>query len=375
MSLDSTIDFSSDVLTGWAIPIAVNSSYFYYRAVGYIIPAETGLYTVGVKAGDGANLLIGGTPIVTGLSWRMTANDSLEYTQSGQIMLTAGKFYSIVVEWQHGAGAAYKLQLLWTLPTVNPSLGEIEIVPSSCLSSSSTTVTGNLTSAWWNGTSGLWFPAGAGIIDFAAPHPNKTLDHIADGVYRSLAGLSGGFANPMLAEGDMIYEDASLGPARLPIGEVNQVLTVVSGKPTSAAATGGSGTQGATGTQGPSGGVQGAQGTQGAVGTGGTQGATGTGTQGTTGNQGATGTGTQGITGAGTQGVTGTQGVQGPTGGVQGTQGSTGVGTQGGTGAQGTTGTGTQGTVGSQGASGGGTTVGSMVTHGCCGTGTNTGWN
>src|ERR1019366_248250 len=188
----------------------------------------------------------------------------------------------------------------------------------------------------------------------------------------------------MLVEGDMIYEDASLGPARLPIGEVNQVLTVVSGKPTWAAATGGSGTQGATGTQGPSGGVQGAQGTQGAVGTGGTQGATGTGTQGTTGNQGATGTGTQGITGAGTQGVTGTQGVQGPTGGVQGTQGSTGVGTQGGTGGtgtqgatgtQGTTGTGSQGTTGTQGASGGGTTVGSMVTHGCCGTGTNTGWN
>src|ERR1019366_7378797 len=113
----------------------------------------------------------------------------------------------------------------------------------------------------------------------------------------------------MLVEGDMIYEDASLGPARLPIGQVNQVLTVVSGKPTWTAATGGSGTQGGTGT------------------------------------------GTRGGTGAGTQGVTGTQGVQGPTGGVQGTQ----------------------GTTGTQGASGGSTTVGSMVTHGCCGIGTNTG--
>src|ERR1019366_280778 len=238
MSLDSTIDFSSDVLTGWAIPIAVNSSYFYYRAVGYIIPAETGLYTIGVNAGDGANLLIGGTPLVTGLSWRMTANAGLEYTQSGQIMMTAGKFYSIVVEWQHGAGTSYKMQLLWTPPTVNPSLGEIEIVPSSCLSSSSTTITGNLTSAWWNGTSGLWFPAGAGIIDFAAPHPNKTLDHIADGTYRSLADLAG-FASPMSVHGDLIYEDASLGPARLGIGSSGQVLTVSGGQPAWENASGG----------------------------------------------------------------------------------------------------------------------------------------
>src|SRR5208337_772389 len=44
-----------------------------------------------------------------------------------------------------------------------------------------------------------------------------------------------GFLNPMLAEGDMIYEDPSLGPARLPIGTSGEVLTVVNGIPSWAA--------------------------------------------------------------------------------------------------------------------------------------------
>lgn len=39
------------------------------------------------------------------------------------------------------------------------------------------------------------------------------------------------FVNPMLDEGDIIYEDASLGPARLPIGAAGDVLTVAGGLP------------------------------------------------------------------------------------------------------------------------------------------------
>jgi hypothetical protein len=48
-------------------------------------------------------------------------------------------------------------------------------------------------------------------------------------------GAAAGFQNPMLASGDMIYEDPSLGAARLPIGTSGEVLTVVDGIPTWAA--------------------------------------------------------------------------------------------------------------------------------------------
>jgi hypothetical protein len=42
---------------------------------------------------------------------------------------------------------------------------------------------------------------------------------------------SGGFVDPMIDEGDMIYYTASLGATRLPIGTAGQVLTVVGGNP------------------------------------------------------------------------------------------------------------------------------------------------
>jgi hypothetical protein len=50
-----------------------------------------------------------------------------------------------------------------------------------------------------------------------------------------IGGSAEGFTNPMDASGDMIYEDPSLGPARLPIGTSGEVLTVVNGIPTWAA--------------------------------------------------------------------------------------------------------------------------------------------
>jgi hypothetical protein len=40
-----------------------------------------------------------------------------------------------------------------------------------------------------------------------------------------------GFANPMTTEGDIIYENATPAPARLPIGSTGQVLTVAGGIP------------------------------------------------------------------------------------------------------------------------------------------------
>ena len=44
-----------------------------------------------------------------------------------------------------------------------------------------------------------------------------------------------GFISPMLAAGDLIYEDPSLGAARLPVGTSGEVLTVVNGLPAWAA--------------------------------------------------------------------------------------------------------------------------------------------
>lgn len=53
--------------------------------------------------------------------------------------------------------------------------------------------------------------------------------------------ISGGFTNPMTTEGDMIYENATPAPARLPAGTNGYVLTMVAGVPAWAAASGGGG--------------------------------------------------------------------------------------------------------------------------------------
>ena len=94
----------------------VNSTYFYFRSTGYLIPSVTGLYTVGCNASDGVNIFIGTQSLVHNLTGSDVANATLKYTQSGTIMLTAGVYYPLTVEWQHGGGANYELQLMWTLP-------------------------------------------------------------------------------------------------------------------------------------------------------------------------------------------------------------------------------------------------------------------
>lgn len=75
-------------------------------------------------------------------------------------------------------------------------------------------------------------------VFFSSTIPEAPLGYVngtwqADGFggYSVCVPYSPGFENPMLDSGDMIYEDPSLGPARLPIGSSGYVLTVVDGLP------------------------------------------------------------------------------------------------------------------------------------------------
>jgi PA14 domain len=156
MSVDAQINFGNTVSGSSALPAGVNVTNFYARWVGYLIPSVTGVYTIGVNSDDGANLLIGGQPIVSNLSASQPANSTLAYTQSGTINLTAGVYYELILEWQQGGGS-YECQLIWTPPG-----GSIQLIPSANLSTASNSITGNLKGAWWNGTSLFWFPIGGG---------------------------------------------------------------------------------------------------------------------------------------------------------------------------------------------------------------------
>lgn len=181
MTTASNINFGNVVAGSSSLPAGVNTTYFYARFVGYLIPSLTGVHTIGVNSKDGCNLYIAGQPVFTpNLSAVQTAHSTLTYTQSGQIDLTAGVHYPIVLEWQksvNSGGNNYECQLAWTVPG-----GSIALIPTGNLSDSDSSVTGVLDGTWWNGTSGLWYPAGNGIIDFASSvHPNKVLDNINDG--------------------------------------------------------------------------------------------------------------------------------------------------------------------------------------------------
>lgn len=163
---DGTINYGSVVSGSTALPSGVNPTYSYARWTGYIIPSVTGLYTVGVNSEDGVSLYLAGQPIVANLKNAQVANSSAAYTQSSKIQLTKGVPYPVVLEWQHGSAVAFECQLLWTPPG-----GSVQLIPSANLSTSQSSVTGNLAGTWWNGTTGLWFPSGSGLIDPA----NKTL--------------------------------------------------------------------------------------------------------------------------------------------------------------------------------------------------------
>ena len=282
------INYGNIVSGSNAVP--TNGSYFYARFTGLLVPLVTGLYTVGVNCQDGCNLFIGDQELVGNLSGFDTANGSVEYTEFSPIYLCAGIQYPITIEWAVGVGGAsvgYELQLIWTPPATSTPV----LIPATCLTNDTTSITGVLDSSWWNGTLALYYPTGNAAIDFAnTQHFNKTLDYISDGLTRRILGGSGGFGaataatatanvatapaddvliadghgnvedsgvllsslvtaselssygffvNPMTASGDMIYEDPSLGPMRLPIGAEGYVMTVVSGLPAWTAGGGG----------------------------------------------------------------------------------------------------------------------------------------
>ena len=150
-------DFGSVVAGSEPLPGGVNSTYFYARFVGYLVPSITGVYTVGVNASGGVNLYIAGNGIITNLSpGNDTANSTLAYTRSNNITLTAGIFYALVLEWQNGLETP-ELQLLWTPPGESVQL--INMTNVSDRNSGVVSVpTEHINSTWWNGTSGLWYP-------------------------------------------------------------------------------------------------------------------------------------------------------------------------------------------------------------------------
>lgn len=179
MSLDALINFGNIVAGSAARPGPINPSFFYARWTGYLVPTVTGAYTIGANVADGVNIFIGDTPLINQLGSSLTASSSVAYSTSASavIQLTAGVFYPLTVEWQHGTGTSYELQLLWTPPG-----GSVQVIPSANLSTAKTSVTSNITGTWWNGTAGLWYPNGPGIIDFAnANQVNKNQDNVGDG--------------------------------------------------------------------------------------------------------------------------------------------------------------------------------------------------
>ena len=139
------VNYGNVVSGSASIPGGINSTYFYARMIGFLTVPTTGVYTIGVNASDGVGLYIGTQPIVRALSASQAANSSAAYTNSNRVELTAGVSYPIVIEWAHGSGSNYELQLLWTLPgTLTPV-----VVPNANLA---------LTRSWWNTSAGSPYP-------------------------------------------------------------------------------------------------------------------------------------------------------------------------------------------------------------------------
>ena len=198
-ALYSTFNGGTYGYTGMGtLPAGVNSTYFYFRAVGFLVPSITGEYTIGVNADSGASLYIGGqaagAPDLKG-SHSMAAN--LGYTQSAKVLLTAGVYYPIVLEWAKGAGSTWGIQLVWT-----PPKSSAQLIPSSALSTSSSSVTGNLSGSWWNGSSGLFYPSGNGLVDpankvlYGPPNPGGGVN-----VVNAVSPVSGLITSNLFATG------------------------------------------------------------------------------------------------------------------------------------------------------------------------------
>jgi hypothetical protein len=160
MSSELTINYGNVVAGSNALPAEVATSYFYATWAGYIIPSVSGLYTIGVNSQDGVNFSLCGVLLIANIDAAQSANGTAAYTQSFTINLTAGVYYDFILEWQHGSGPNYELQLLWTAPNSSVAV----VIPSANLSQHSYEVTSNLAGIWWNGTSTLWYPKGNGVV-------------------------------------------------------------------------------------------------------------------------------------------------------------------------------------------------------------------
>jgi PA14 domain len=211
MSLDAQINFGNIVAGSTARPGAINPSFFYARWTGYLVPTLSGKYTIGVNCADGLNLFLGDTPLVNQLGTNLTAHSTLAYNASAVMELTAGVFYPLTLEWQHGLGTAHELQLCWTPPG-----GSIQVIPSANLSTSKASVTGNITGTWWNGTSGLWYPNGPGIIDFAN----------SNNVNKNVSNVAGTLSDNLIKNGDFDQGLANWGTSNAWGGDISAVSVV-----------------------------------------------------------------------------------------------------------------------------------------------------
>lgn len=138
------------------------TNYFYGRWTGFLVPSATGEYTIGINSDDGANLYIGGMQVGTNeLATDRAAGANCTYSSGGsaQILLTKGVYYPLVIEHQNYT-APFALQLVWT-----PPKSSAQLIPATNLSNVSTSVTGVLNYSIWNGSAGLWYPSGNGLID------------------------------------------------------------------------------------------------------------------------------------------------------------------------------------------------------------------
>jgi hypothetical protein len=143
------VDYGNVVSGSASLPTGVHTKYFYVRWTGWITPAVSGVYTLGLNVADGADMYCASQFIVNVLTASQSANSTAAYTQSSTIELTANVAYPFVIEWQHGAGSSYECQLLWTPPVGAPGAGVVAVIPAKYLS---------LSGKWWNGTAAEWYP-------------------------------------------------------------------------------------------------------------------------------------------------------------------------------------------------------------------------
>jgi hypothetical protein len=172
-----------------------NANYFYGRMVGYLIPSVTGEYTIGTNSSAGCTLYIGGQAVGTpnlGTLQSMSSNLTYSANQSAQILLTAGVYYPIVLEYAFGAGSSWGIQLLWTPPKSSTAC-----IPVGNLSTVATSINSELTFTIWNGSTGLYYPSGNGLIDPAnkilyGPPGNGGGTNVVNGVSSVVDNINAG---------------------------------------------------------------------------------------------------------------------------------------------------------------------------------------